>query len=301
MENIEKTTLVTVIVPTLCSANRASTLMRALRSILEGQEPSDVGVCALVVVNGARVDETTYESLLSMEKVRMLRLSESGVARAQRAGRDAVNTPYFCFLDDDDELIPQSLHWRVRAMESNPSIDVLVANGYRHENGKDVPCNVIPQSREDPHEKLLRSNWLASCSALYRTASVRPALWDGVSNYYEFTVIAHKLMLEYKLRFDERYAYRLHDTPGSATRSDSFRAAEIPALKKILELSLPRKIREGVEVKLGMAYHVEADRLLKNDLPRAWEYHKQSLFCPGGYRFWLYTRFFFSHRLLLRK
>lgn len=302
MEQFNPAPLVTVIIPTLCSANRAESLKRGLRSIFDNQCSTEAAVCVLVVVNGSSVDEPTFAFLQKQERVKILRLNQPGVAKAQRVGRNAVDTRYFCFLDDDDELVSHSLAWRIEALERNRDIDVLVADGYRNENGVDLPCNSLPGLDEDPHECLLRANWLASCAALFRTASVRASLWDGVSDYYEFTIIAHALALESKIQFDARFGYRIHFTPGSASQSTAFRVAEISALEKILAMPLPKKIRRGVEAKLGNAHHIEADQLLRSGTrTAAWRHHQRSLVCPDGHRFVLYTRFFFAPDFLLRK
>src|SRR5262245_51696166 len=118
---------VSVIIPTLARPERVPGLMRAIDNVTS--QAGGLGL-PIVVVNGPFAAPALRESLARRQDLRLITLAEPGLPRALRAGRAAVETAYFCVLDDDDELLPEALAIRLGAFEADPRADVVVTNGY---------------------------------------------------------------------------------------------------------------------------------------------------------------------------
>ena len=78
----------------------------------------------IVIVNGAAFDEPLLEEMSSDHRLEVHYLAEANVAAAQRFGRSLVETPYFAFLDDDDEYLPNALRLRLQPMLEDERIDL---------------------------------------------------------------------------------------------------------------------------------------------------------------------------------
>ena len=100
---------VSVIIPTLASAQRAAPLQRAIGSI---RLASREAVPILVVVNGPHFDPALCQWLLAQPDVRFQYQSVPSSPLAVWRGRQAVRTEFFATLDDDDELLPGTLDAR---------------------------------------------------------------------------------------------------------------------------------------------------------------------------------------------
>src|SRR5688572_19372011 len=188
---------VTVIVPSRGLAERFDSLRRATESITTQQ-----GVCAtaLVVLNGSRVDTRVEAELRADQRVRVVTRSESSLPLAYVAGRQAVETPWFGTLDDDDLLLPGALACRVDELERRPDHAVVVTNGYRRDNGQDVP-NIQPplDVAADPPRALLEHNWLLPGSWLCRSSMVGPSLFEGMAPYLECTFLAARFATAFRM------------------------------------------------------------------------------------------------------
>ena len=104
-----------VVIPTY---NRAPLLPRALRSVL-GQTFEDF---ELLVVDDASTDDTTAVVAAHQDRrISYLRLQENGgVANARNAGIAAARGTFVCFLDDDDEYLPEFRERTWETLEDGP-------------------------------------------------------------------------------------------------------------------------------------------------------------------------------------
>ena len=119
---------VTTIIPTMAEEKRRHSLLRAIESIIAASvDPVQI----LVVVNGSRRSPEVLGKLRELDSVSILSLETGSLPLAILAGRRAVQTPYFCFLDDDDEYLPHAIDLRLAPMRSNEKLDFVVSNGYR--------------------------------------------------------------------------------------------------------------------------------------------------------------------------
>ena len=127
-------TRLSVIIPTTCEARRQDTLQRAIASVRDQE-----GICAeiLVVVNGDRFDPGLLDTIKSLPYAKTVYLEVGSLPGALRHGRELVEAPFFAFLDDDDEYLPDALAQRVQVMRDEPSVDFVASNGYIHRDGQD--------------------------------------------------------------------------------------------------------------------------------------------------------------------
>ena len=118
---------VSVIIPTMCQANRADLLHRAIESIVS---QSGVALDVVIVVNGDKFDDDLVANLEDDPRLRVLRRDEGNVSAARYTGLQKAVGDYFCFLDDDDEFLPNALKQRVALFSTHTDADVIVTNGF---------------------------------------------------------------------------------------------------------------------------------------------------------------------------
>ena len=180
--------LCTIIICTLAITERGRSLARAIASV---RTHNAVVPSVLVVVNGDRYDPTLLATLKARGDIDVLQIPEKSLSAAIAAGRRAVRTPFFGFLDDDDEYLPGAIDVRLALLESNPHAGVAVTNGLRSINGVDeVIMQHINLVTADPLTAVFHEQWLASCSALYRAAVVPAEMFENIARYLEWTWLA---------------------------------------------------------------------------------------------------------------
>ena len=279
---------VTIIIPSTCADERCETLRRAVKSL----SVQDVGCPSiLIVANGPRVNVALLKEIASQPQIKVLRLAEGSVARAQAMGRAHVFTSYFGFLDDDDEYSPDALRLRLNALEGDPEAAACATDGYDFTDGIDqIRETISPEAQQDPLRGLLRGNWLASCGGLFRSHLVPESFFDGVTQYFEWTLLAYKLASSRRVVLLNTPTYRLYASAGSLSRSENYRLAEPEVLKKICLLDLPSDVRRAVRQRVGRAYHSLSGHFFrKGQLHDAWGFHARSLLQPDGWRYASYT------------
>ncbi|MEQ8659397.1 MAG: glycosyltransferase family A protein [Gammaproteobacteria bacterium] len=285
---------VNVIIPTLASRPRAASLSRAIDSVV-----SQAGIESrvLVIINGTRFDPALRTQLESDERLCVHYEALGSLPNAISVGRDRVTGTFFCFLDDDDELVPGSLAARLEIATGNPEYDFFAFNGYYREHPSGQLRTYFDGFGVPPEamfEALLRMNWLASCGGLFRTDRVPGELFKDLPKYYEWTTVAFRLMAAgLQGRVVDQPAFIVNETPDSLSRTDSFVEGAPHALLQLLELGLPRRIRRGVREKLANAYHaLSVLALERGDKALARRFHRQSLLASAAAvrRYLLYSR-----------
>jgi hypothetical protein len=202
-----------------------------------------------------------------------------------------VCAPYFSFLDDDDEYLPGAVDERLREIGRRPGTDVLVTNGYLY-GSLFFDTSRLARVTGDPLEAVIESNWLVSCGAIYRSASVPIDYFDGTTKYLEWTVLAFKLAAAGKcITVIETRTYRVNDSPGSLSESHEYVHAEVSVFQDMLNCQIPAAARRRVRRKLADACHRASDfHRIHADIRRAWAYHIRSLGYLAGWRYIPYTR-----------
>lgn len=243
------------------------------------------------MANGPKVDEKVLGRICAMPGVQASRLAEGSLPLAIAFGRSRVATPYFGYLDDDDEYLPDAMQLRLRALEGNPDAAVCATGGYEFIDGRDQTRQTIfPESQHDPLRGLLRSNWLASCGGLFRSDLVPESFFDGATKYFEWTLLAYKLAASRRVILLNTPTYRLYASSGSLSQSEAYRLAEPEVLRKICLLDLPKDVRWELRKRVGSAYHSLSSHFLREGrLREAWRFHARSLMQPDGLRYVPYT------------
>lgn len=281
---------VSVIIPTLAEDSRFVLLKRCVASI----RSSTTGGCLIIaVVNGSRFAPEVLEWLREQRDVKLIMEKTPSAPNAVRVGREAVETPFFSTLDDDDEYLPGSTDRKMQALFANPEADLVVTNGLNNWGDKEgLHYSQLSRVPEDPLGSLFDSNWLASCNALYRSDRVTPVYFQDSHPFAEWTWLAFRLGLhEKKIAVLDEPCFRYNQTPQSLSQSTSYQEAYPSLFARMLASEPPPRIRELIRRRLSAALHDRSVVLLqKGDRAAALTAHLRSLLLPGGSRYLSYTR-----------
>jgi len=288
---MDKDTYVSVIIATLAESKRADSLKRAIQSVRDSSTQHLISI--IVVVNGNRFDKDTCRWLEAQPDVVLAQIAHGSLPAALAYGRQLVTTEYFGFLDDDDEYLPDSIDTKLAALLSSPDSDLVISNGLRNCNGLRTRFHEsIGDVATAPLRALFDGNWLASCGALYRSASMEPTFCEDLHPYAEWTWLAYRVALAGKIIATvDTPCFVINDTPGSLSKSAAFRAGYLALYRRMLDAAPPAQIVTTIKQKRGAAWHdASVDALGKRQLLEALKYHLYSLTCPDGKRYLAYTR-----------
>lgn len=280
---------ISVIIPTCADATRASLLWRAMGSLLSDQ---DGLVLPVVVVNGTRYLPEALNALRRRRDIRCIYREEAGTTGARLAGRRAIDTEFFGMLDDDDEYLPGAAKIQISPLLEDPSIDVVVTNGYRRENGRDaVHFPEFSKFQLNPLRSLMDWPWLNSGGLLCRSETVSSSYLE-VPRSMELTYMAMKLALSRKLRFVDTPTYRWHrDTPELQSSSKRYMEGAPEAIGRMLALNPPAEIGRLLQRKRAASLHFLSDwERTDGNYDAAWRYHLRSLLSRSGIKYFPYTR-----------
>lgn len=292
MDNNRKN--VTVIIPTAGESSRLESLECAIQSALA---QDDVNVTPLVMLNGNIHQQSTYQQLSTDARIRFFYDPLPSLPNAVNAARQKVDTEFFCFVDDDDSLIPNTLKLRLAPFLRMPDIDAVVANGFRQSSlsGRKPFFNNFEDNSLNPLKALMSGNWLASCGGLYKTDSIGAEFFDREQKYYEWTYVAFKIALSRKISFIDVPTFIVNETEGSLSASENY-VAELPLfLKKLAnEARNEKEIYQILKERLARANNSVSNYYLdKNQYQKALYYFGQCLsvypqglkYMPWGVRF----------------
>ena len=282
---------ITIIIPTSCTAKRAESLRRAITSI---QEAGTGVVGIMIAANGPHIAPELAAELSERQDLQFVRFEEGSSPKTLSLAVPLVNTDYFGFLDDDDELLPNSLHQRLAALQSQPDADIVLSNGYLCKRGEDtLYLQHLGQVPNNPLATFFLENWLPSCGALFRRASVGVSYFQNYHPYAEWSWLAFRLALDHK-RFcilDEPTFRVYADTPSSLSKSSEYRQSYISLYQKMLAMHTPPAIRRAIQKRLSQARHDVSNLLLaEGKIGDSFRHHLLSLRHPSGWRFLPYTR-----------
>lgn len=286
----DPTSRCTIIIPTLALTVRANSLMRAIRSVQAGNSERPA---ILVVVNGTRFDPALLRELGDHPDVSIHQISTPSLPAALLAGRSMVSTPYFGFLDDDDEYLPGGLDKRLTVLNARQDISVVVTNGYRHVGGNDTAAMRFPLDVEaDPLAALFSENWLASCGALFRSRDIEAGFFADLARYFEWSWLGFRIAESgRRIAVLNEPTFRIHDTMGSESKSDASMESQVPVLTRMLSQTTRPEIANLIKKRISQAWHdVSGHYLARGRLSRAWLAHVCSLRHPTGWKFLPYTR-----------
>ena len=283
-------TPIDVLIVTLCKAERAAAIRRAVATTL-AQE--GVSARLTMVVNGKRFDPDLLAWLRQEPGVTVIYQEAPSIFLARRAAREAVTAPYFGFLDDDDYLLPGGLRARLDAFEADPAADAVVANGYLWDGTKDVAMlDDLEQLRRDPLLAIMETNWLATASTMFRTASISAEYFDVTIRSNDMTYLAFRLALEKKVAFIPAPTYRKTYSADSISLTDEWNVLGLGTLETMLAFPMPAAARRRLLRKCTLMAHDISDVYRRRgELGPAWRFHLRSLRDPWGFfHYALYSR-----------
>ena len=284
---------VNVIIPTMASHQRAPLLKRAIESI---RKSTTLPIFIIVVVNGEKYDAEMCTWLKAQSDILFEYLKTPSLPKAILRGRELVGSEYFSTLDDDDEYLEGATDEKIHLMNSDPTIDFVISNGYRNVNGIDsLMYSNLANVSTHALKSLMEFNWLSSCNALYRTAAVEIKYFRESHPYAEWTWLAYKLAMEgKKIGVLEKTAFRINDTALSLSKSESYSSAYMPLFERMLACAPPSDIARLIHRKMGASWHDASDAAMKKgNRIEALKCHWRSLMEVGGMRYLSYSRYFF--------
>ena len=278
---------ITVIIPTL--AARPKELERAILSVT-----SQIGIktIPLVVLNGDRYDVDLVGSLRRRSDIRFLQIEVSSVSKARLAGRQKVDTRYFAFLDDDDELLPEAMTIRTAAL-ARQGTDLVVTNGFRQiGNHRSIIFPRFDQEMTDHARALLDENWLASAGGLFRTDTVDESHFSNLPDFLEMTFLAFKMAHEFNIIRLNQPTFVIHSGAGDQASKSWRYYQEVPrVLGQMRRFTSRNDLLSQLRKKEVAALHEASTKALeRNDRESAWKYHLRSLTMIHGLRYIPYTR-----------
>lgn len=125
--NLEPT--FSVIIPTF---NRESSIKRAIESV----QAQSWRKFEIIVVNDGSTD-STKDLLEEVVGIRVINQKNHGVSHARNRGVEIAKADWICFLDSDDEWLPQKLECQAKYIEENPRVqcihteEIWIRNGLR--------------------------------------------------------------------------------------------------------------------------------------------------------------------------
>jgi glycosyltransferase involved in cell wall biosynthesis len=269
----------TVIIPT---AGRRAELFRAIASVQAIPAP---GAIALVVVNGKEADTAIVDRLRRLPDVRLMLRREAGVSAARAAAVRGVDTPVFCLLDDDDELLPSALA-TVRA-EMEDRADAAALNGYEeHAGGRRTPKFPPESFASSPVLSLLTHHWLSSGGLFVRTERVDPTVFDALPDYLELTYLGLRLACRYRVQRIDRPAFVYHLGAADRVSNGIKYLEEVPhVLRAMAKEFNDADVRRLLRRKEAAVWHSLAEReMLCGTLGAALGFHGRSVaLAPGRY------------------
>ena len=112
--------------------------------------------------------------------------------------------------------------------------------------------------------------------------------------FRECTYLGLQFATRYRIKFLDCPTVVYHtDTPQSESKSQGYALGVADATRRMLELDLPRDVRDHIRMQLGEACSANAYHYLQEmDFGAAWNWYRQSLRGPGGWRRSLLARRF---------
>jgi glycosyltransferase involved in cell wall biosynthesis len=172
MNALNRQPLVSVVIPTY---NYREYVGTAIRSSLEQQhQPVEV-----IVVDDGSTDQT--DEMVRKEfgsRVEYVYQPNQGVSAARNLGLARARGEFITFLDADDYLTPDAVALRLKPLEENPDIGIVITQNYTREKDN-TKLNYRPKLKTDKvSEKfykhlLLKRITFATCAALLRTDLAR--------------------------------------------------------------------------------------------------------------------------------
>ena len=274
--------LFTVVIASLCEGARSELLKRACESVRA--MAGDLDYSILVVANGSRVNSGVLEWLATQRDIRVVRLRTGSHPLARRVGAELADTEFLGFVDDDDELIPNTLAKKIAYFREHPEVDVLVTDGLSI-NGSEVENIFAPFQARSPDlvETMMRVGWGAGAVTI-RTARVDLAAFDTEIRHVEWTLTTLELARHYKFGFLDELTYRYYETtPNSLSKTEEHNFGEPRVWRRLCKSYAGTRYQAITRRNFVTACReVSREFARRGRLRDAWRLHLESLRPPGS-------------------
>ncbi|MDP3537335.1 MAG: glycosyltransferase family A protein [Azonexus sp.] len=283
--------MITVIIPTLCETRRRQSLLGAIESVrLASAQPVQI----LVVVNGQSFDAGLLALLRAQSDLEVLQIAEASLTKAHLAGRVAVTTEFYSFLDDDDEYLPYALDFRLNVLKQDKTMDLVVTNGYACQAGIDqLMYSRLQNVSANPLKEIFSQNWLHNCNHLFRSSSIPVKYFEDPHPYMEWTWLGFRLALDgKKIASRSEPTFRYNDSPDSLSKSPRFVQSRVVLYSRMLGQFPDRITSQLIRRRMSAAWHdVSVVERVAGNRAKAIRAHIQSLTCHWiGLRYLSYSR-----------
>ena len=285
---------VSIIIATLAHSSRKAVIWRAIDSILRQK---GVNCLPIVIVNGEKYDSELRLSLERDPRLQSYYVAQGSFPNAIVEGRRHVDTEFYCFLDDDDILLEDSVVSRIRRFREDNSLDVVVGNGYKCDGSNSVlgfgsDAEAIHRLETDPLGNLCQFNWLASCAGLYKADSIDIPYFEDYTKYYEWTYLAFRLALTKRIGFVGEPTYKIFSSSESMSKTDDYIEGQVELVHKLKRLNVSEKsARLLIDRFCRERYHDLSNYYRQQkDSAKAWKYHLYSVSNASGLKFLSYSR-----------
>ena len=279
----------TAVIASLCNDARADLLRRACDSIQAMAGGMDYSI--IVVANGPDVSPRVLSWLATRSDVRVVRLRSASHPLARRVGAEFAEGEFLGFLDDDDELIADTLPLKVAEFRRHPDVDVLITDGYRI-NGSEA-TRIFPSVQErssDLVDTMMRAGWGAGALTL-RNRNVDLMAFDPTFRHLEWTLTVLDLASRYRFAYLDAPTYRYYEnTPNSLSKSPEHRLAAPEVWRRLTKSYAGSRYELAVRRQYGVeCQHASFEYLRRGRMGEAWRFHAAALGTPGGASFLPYS------------
>ena len=241
----------------------------------------------LVVANGPRVSTGVLDWLAAQPDIRVIRLRTGSHPLARRVGAEMAGSEFLAFLDDDDELIPDTLTRKIDYFRRHPEIDVLVTDGLRVNGSTATRIFPPPEARcADMVETMIGAGWGAGALTL-RAGNIDLSVFDTELRHMEWTQTALELARHHQIGFLDELTYRYYEnTPDSLSKRVEHQLAAPGVWRRLSQDYAGTRYDTVVRRRYGVMCHNaswESARLGR--MRDAWRLHAESLRSPGGMAF----------------
>jgi glycosyltransferase involved in cell wall biosynthesis len=276
---------ITIVIASLCNDARSGLLRRACDSIQAMAGGLDYSI--MIVANGSSVSPRVLEWLRERPDVRLIQLHSGSHPLARRVGAEMARSELLGFIDDDDELMPDTLARKLAYFHEHPEVDVLVTDGLRI-NGSSV-TRIFPPPGErsvDLVETMMRASWGAGALTL-RTGRVDLAAFDAECRHMEWTLTTLQLARHHGIGYLDEPTYRYYeDTPNSLSKLANHNLAGPEVWRRLSKTYAGTRYEQLVRRRYGTVCHaVSWECSRRGNMRDAWRLHAESLRCPGGLAF----------------
>ncbi len=277
--------LFTVVIASLCDDARSDLLKRACESVRAMAGGFDYSI--IVVANGSRVSASVLEWLAARPDVQVIRLQSGSYPLARRVGAEISGSEFLGFLDDDDELIPNTLERKVAHFRQHPEVDVLVTDGLRV--GVLETTNIFPPPQArcgDLVQTMMHTGW-GACALTIRNRKVNLSAFDPDFRQMEWTLTALLLARHYRVGYLDEPTYRYFETtPNSLSKSAEHKFAAPEVWRRLSKEFGGTPYEAAVRRRYGKECHAASYEYARNGkIWEAWRLHAESLRSLGGVAF----------------